>query len=61
MRLEPCAGKLACTVLRGGGGGNVVPLPDPSSGSCHPTYGLIPKRQCANRLGDSAATRRRNS
>jgi len=26
--LEPCAGKLACTVLRGRDGGNVVPLPD---------------------------------
>jgi len=27
-RLEPCAGKLACTVLRGGSSGNVVSLPD---------------------------------
>ena len=27
-RLEPCAGKLACTVLRGGHAGNGVPLPD---------------------------------
>jgi len=27
-RLEPCAGKLASTVLRGRGGGNVAPLPD---------------------------------
>jgi hypothetical protein len=26
--LEPCAGKLARTVLRGGGGGNAAPLPD---------------------------------
>ena len=26
--LEPCAGKLACTVLRGGGDGNVASLPD---------------------------------
>lgn len=27
-RLEPCAGKLACTVLRGGHAGNGVSLPD---------------------------------
>jgi hypothetical protein len=27
-RLEPCAGKLACTVLRGRGGGNAALLPD---------------------------------
>ncbi len=27
-RLEPCAGKLASTVLRGGSGGNVVSSPD---------------------------------
>ncbi|MBM4287523.1 MAG: hypothetical protein FJ135_05135 [Deltaproteobacteria bacterium] len=27
-RLEPCEGKLSCTVLRGGGFGNKVPLPD---------------------------------
>lgn len=26
--LEPYAGKLACTVLRGGGSGNRAPLPD---------------------------------
>ena len=26
--LEPCAVKVASTVLRGGGGGNVAPLPD---------------------------------
>ena len=26
--LEPCAGKLARTVLRGRDGGNAVPLPD---------------------------------
>src|SRR4051794_6073001 len=32
-RLEPCAGKSARTVLRGGSGGNVVPLPDPVSAS----------------------------
>ncbi len=28
LKLEPCAGKLACTVLRGLGGGNVTLLPD---------------------------------
>ena len=27
-RLEPCAGKLACTVLRGGHAGNGASLPD---------------------------------
>ena len=27
-RLEPCAVKVACTVLRGRGGGNVTLLPD---------------------------------
>ena len=27
-RLEPCAVKVACTVLRGRDGGNVIPLPD---------------------------------
>jgi len=27
-RLEPCAVKVACTVLRGRGDGNVTPLPD---------------------------------
>jgi hypothetical protein len=26
--LEPCEGKLSCTVLRGGSGGNIAPLPD---------------------------------
>jgi len=31
-RLEPCAGKLACTVLRGGRAGNGVPLPDGKAG-----------------------------
>ncbi len=31
--LEPCAGKLARTVLRGRGGGNVSPLPDPGTRS----------------------------
>ena len=30
-RLEPCAGKLACTVLRGGHAGNGVSLPDGKS------------------------------
>ena len=30
-RLEPCAGKLACTVLRGGHDGNGVSLPDGKS------------------------------
>ena len=29
-RLEPCAGKLASTVLRGGGGGNAASLTRPS-------------------------------
>jgi hypothetical protein len=28
VKLEPCAVKIACTVLRGGNDGNVVPLPD---------------------------------
>ncbi len=28
QRLEPCEGKLSCTVLRGGGGGNAASLPD---------------------------------
>ena len=28
QRLEPCAGKLASTVLRGGSNGNVALLPD---------------------------------
>lgn len=28
VRLEPCAVKVACTVLRGGNDGNVVLLPD---------------------------------
>ena len=28
MRLEPCAVKVARTVLRGGSGGNVASLPD---------------------------------
>ena len=28
MRLEPCAGKLASTVLRGGSDGNITSLPD---------------------------------
>ena len=28
-RLEPCTVKAVCTVLRGGGGGNAAPLPDP--------------------------------
>lgn len=28
LKLEPCAGKLACTVLRGLGGGNATLLPD---------------------------------
>jgi transposase len=28
-RLEPCAAKVACTVLRGGGDGNIVPLTRP--------------------------------
>jgi hypothetical protein len=28
-RLEPCAVKVACTVLRGRGDGNVTLLPDP--------------------------------
>ena len=28
-RLEPCAAKVACSVLRGRGGGNAAPLPDP--------------------------------
>ena len=32
-RLEPCAGKLACTVLRGGHAGNGVSLPDGKSGN----------------------------
>ena len=27
-RLEPCAVKVACTVLRGRGGSNATPLPD---------------------------------
>jgi hypothetical protein len=27
-RLEPCAVKIACTVLRGRGGSNATPLPD---------------------------------
>ena len=27
-RLEPCEGKLSCTVLRGGNGRKVIPLPD---------------------------------
>lgn len=27
-RLEPCAGKLASTVLRGGSGSNITSLPD---------------------------------
>jgi hypothetical protein len=27
-RLEPCAVKVACTVLRGGNSSNAVPLPD---------------------------------
>jgi len=31
--LEPCAGKLACTVLRGRGGGNATPLPDQAKGA----------------------------
>jgi transposase, IS5 family len=34
-RLEPCAGKLACTVLRGGHAGNGVLLPD---GKAHKRY-----------------------
>ena len=29
-RLEPCAVKVACTVLRGRGGGNATSLPDSS-------------------------------
>ncbi len=29
-RLEPCEGKLSCTVLRGGNGRKVIPLPDSS-------------------------------
>ena len=29
-RLEPCAVKVASTVLRGRGGGNAAPLPDKS-------------------------------
>jgi hypothetical protein len=28
-RLEPCAAKVACTVLRGGDGGNTIPLTRP--------------------------------
>jgi hypothetical protein len=34
-RLEPCAGQLACTVLRGGGRSNAISLPDilPCAGS----------------------------
>jgi hypothetical protein len=28
MRLEPCAVKIASTVLRGGGGGDAASLPD---------------------------------
>ena len=28
QKLEPCAGKLACTVLRGRREGNLSPLPD---------------------------------
>ena len=28
MRLEPCAAKVACTVLRGESGSNATPLPD---------------------------------
>ena len=31
--LEPCAGKLARTVLRGRGGGNATPLPDNAKGA----------------------------
>lgn len=31
-RLERCAVKVARTVLRGRGGGNVTPLPDPGTG-----------------------------
>jgi antirestriction protein ArdC len=31
--LEPCAGKLACTVLRGRDGGNAIPLPDKELGA----------------------------
>jgi hypothetical protein len=31
-RLEPCAVKVACTVLRGRGDGNITPLPDPAMG-----------------------------
>ncbi len=26
--LEPCEGRLSCTVLRGGRGGDIPPLPD---------------------------------
>ena len=31
-RLEPSAVKVACSVLRGRGGGNATPLPDPYTG-----------------------------
>jgi hypothetical protein len=35
QRLEPCEGKLSCTVLRGGGGGNAASLPDQAFRALH--------------------------
>jgi len=44
-RLEPCAVKIACTVLRGRGGSNVTPLPDyrPSRSLSMAGSGGVPK------------------
>lgn len=47
--LEPYAGKLASTVLRGGGGGNVTSLPD----SCSSTA-----RTCVSAFFSRSPTRR---
>src|SRR5260370_35895730 len=38
-RLEPCAAKVACTVLRGGDGGNTIPLTRPFRRGCR--FGTI--------------------
>jgi hypothetical protein len=38
MRLEPCAVKVARTVLRGGSGGNVASLPDSAAPLMYAIY-----------------------
>ena len=55
-RLEPCAAKVACTVLRGGDGGNTIPLTRPFRRGCqfgtllvnlesHRVVDLLPNRE----------------